>query len=105
MKKFESVLLVLTLIVAASCSRPAAEEHEISLMDREIGLFPEAANFVFDIDVDYKQEKILAGCELKVRNPSEEPAEIIPLILYRLLDVFEVTDTDGDIEFDQRVLK
>lgn len=94
----------LALIIA--CGNPASEIGQDYLMNAEIGEYPAAVKYVIDWDVDYEKGKIFGECELTVRNPSGSPMKMIPLILYRLMDVDVVADEAGNpLNFAQRVLK
>ena len=58
-----------------------------------------------DVKVDYAAKKVFGNCRLTVRNPTENPIQEIPLLLYRLLKVTSLTDERGaPIPFEQDVL-
>ncbi|MGB3863375.1 MAG: M1 family aminopeptidase [Candidatus Aminicenantaceae bacterium] len=90
------VMLFLT-ILWISCKSSNPTEPEI---------FPNTLKYMLNIDVDYDQEKIFGECELTVQNPEEESMHTLPLILYRLLDVTSITDTNGkNLTFTQDIVK
>lgn len=67
---------------------------------------PDTLKYVLKIDVDYDQEKIFSECQLTVQNRTEESMSILPLVLYRLLDVTSVTDISGHkLTYTQDVVK
>jgi hypothetical protein len=106
MKTYVNIAGILSLVLIWGCSPQGSKMDSASLMDEEIGQYPAAVKYVIDWDVDYEKEKIFGECELTVRNPSGSPMTIIPLILYRLMDVNVVTDEAGNpLNFAQRVLK
>ena len=97
---------IFSLMLIIACGNPPSEFSRESLMNAEIGEYPAAVKYVIDWDVDYEEQKIFGECELTVRNPSDSPMKIIPLILYRLMDVAAVSDEAGSpLNFAQRVLK
>ena len=65
------------------------------LLAEKINSLPNTLNYHLNIDVDYKQEKLFATCELTIQNTDKKPLDTIPLILYRLLEVRSVKDAEG----------
>lgn len=65
----------------------------------------ETKRYDLDVKVDYAAKKVFGRCRLTVRNPTEDLIPEIPLLLYRLLKVTSLTDTQGaPIPFEQKVL-
>ncbi len=76
------------------------------LLAKEINILPKTLNYHLNIDVDYKQEKLFATCELTVQNSDKKPLDTIPLNLYRLLEVRSVKNSEGkDLSFSQDIVK
>jgi len=106
MKKHLCLFGLISLVFIFGCNKQASDTSSDSLFKAEIGVFPAAVKYNLDLDLDYDKEKVFADCKLTVRNPSDTPMDILPLILYRLMDVDSVTDEEGNpLEFSQRVLK
>jgi hypothetical protein len=99
LKLFHIVMLLMFFLgmLNLSCKSPVPKETEI---------LPDTLKYVLKIEVDFEQEKIFSECALTVKNPSGEPIDTVPLILYRLLDVTSVTDKQGkDLPYSQNVVK
>ena len=61
--------------------------------------------YALEIEVDYDAKKVFGNCRMTVQNPTDRPISHIPLILYRLLKVTDVTDEKGAaISYRQDVL-
>jgi len=106
MRRYVLYVGIFSLLLITACGNPVSDASRDSLMNAEIGDYPAAVQYVIDWDVDYEKEKIFGECELTVQNPSGSPMRIIPLILYRLMDVTAVSDETGNpLNFSQRVLK
>ena len=72
----------------------------------ESQILPDTLSYDLKIEVDYDKEKIFCDCGLTIQNPTEEPIDTIPLILYRLLDVTSITDKNGNkINYSQDIVK
>jgi hypothetical protein len=72
----------------------------------ETEILPDTLNYALKIDVDYNQEKIFSECALTIQNSTDDTLATLPLILYRLLDVTSVTDTNGkNLAFTQDIVK
>ena len=68
--------------------------------------FPRTVKYDLDIIVDYDQEKLFVECSLTVMNPGDRPISEVPLLLYRLLDVKSIVDSEGKaISFTQDIVK
>jgi len=62
-------------------------------------------NYDLDVTVDYNRELIHATAAITVKNTSDSMVAEIPLILYRLMNVLNVTDKKGDpVHYNQQVL-
>lgn len=65
----------------------------------------ETAHYDLEVAVDYETSKISGLCRLTVLNPTDHPLPHIPLLLYRLLRVTDITDDSGTpIPFRQNVM-
>lgn len=94
-----AILLISLLIVIALFSVATAESYS----DKQIQLT--TTNYNLDIRVDYEQEKMFAVCGMTLINNSESPADHVPLVLYRLMNVRSIKDSSGNpLEFSQQVV-
>jgi len=94
-RRLYSNALIAFLIMSCICS---AEESDTKLLLKTI-------DYKLDLKIDYDLEKLFGDCELTVLNPSNQPINQIPLLLYRLLTIKSVKDKNNiDIPFSQEVL-
>jgi len=64
----------------------------------------ETTRYDLDIEVDYNDEQLHGSCTITAMNVTGEPQSVIPLLLYRLMEVESITLGDGSpLEFEQRV--
>ncbi len=83
------ILCVTIVIVATVCSAKAQWEP---------------VNYEMDIRVDYASEKIHVDCELTVVNADTGSVDELPFIIYRLLSVSSVSDSQGNaLPFEQNI--
>jgi len=91
------------LPVASTAGSGQAAIHGPSFTEK-IAVYPEPATYDLAIDVDYDSGSLSAVCKLAVKNSGAGPVTIVPLNLYRLMEVASVTDGGGKpLEFGQRV--
>lgn len=94
---FTTGMTLLLSIICFHCQSPAPKETQI---------LPDTLSYDLKIEVNYDQEKIFCECGLTIQNPDEVPIKTVPLILYRLLDVTSVKDTEGkDLPFSQDIVQ
>jgi len=61
-------------------------------------------HYDLQIKLDYKEQKLFGQCEITIKNPTEQPVKTIPMILYRLLQVTDVSSAANlPIEYSQAV--
>jgi hypothetical protein len=102
MKKRDLLLACLLVYSATACQR-SAPEAGLSASE-QIAAFPEPVAYDLKIDINYDTGLISGDCALTVRNSGEQPIPVIPLNLYRLMEVLSVTDREGSsLEFIQNV--
>ena len=69
------------------------------------GIMLKTVDYRLDLNIDYENEKIFSDCQLTVLNPSGQPINQIPLILYRLIKVKSVKDEKGaNLSFTQQIV-
>lgn len=69
------------------------------------GIMLKTVDYRLDLNIDYENEKIFSDCQLTVLNPSGQPINQIPLILYRLMKVKSVKDEKGaNLSFTQQIV-
>jgi len=102
MKKRDVLFAFLFVITAAACRQSAPDA---GLSDSEhIAAFPEPVAYDLKVDIDYETGMISGDCALTLRNGGEQPVPVIPLNLYRLMEVSSVTDQAGSsLAFIQNV--
>ncbi len=91
-------LVIVALMTAGGTSAPPAAPHpDLS------GLRLTHLNLA--LSVDYEEARLAGTATLAVENTSEEPVSLIPLLLYRLMTVSEVTDeAGGALAFTQDIV-
>jgi hypothetical protein len=63
------------------------------------------AHLRLDLALDFEKERLEGTATLEVENTSNEPVSLIPLLLYRLMTVSEVTDRGGTaVAFTQDIV-
>jgi hypothetical protein len=60
------------------------------------GQLPATIKYKLDLRIDYNNERLYGRCELTLTNRSDKPVNKIPIMLYRLLSVKNITDEKGD---------
>ncbi len=99
---FLACILSAFLIFVISC-RPSPSPAGLSPTD-PVTAFPEPAIYDLKIDVDYESGLISGDCALTIKNAGDQPVPVVPLNLYRLMEVSSVTDDKGTaLEFSQNV--
>lgn len=74
-----------------------------SFSEAEIRLQPK--DYKLDIKIDYDEERLYGKCQLTITNPTIEPVQMVPLVLYRLMRVTKITDEHGKaLPYKQQVL-
>jgi hypothetical protein len=103
MKRRQAVsacLFILLSLVASSC-RPSAPSGGLSPAD-EIAAFPAPVSYDLTLDIEYDTGMISGDCMFTLKNEGDQPVPVVPLNLYRLMEVSSVTDDEGtDLEFTQ----
>ena len=98
LKKSRGFILISASILAAVV-QPRAEEYS----EKKLAL--KTVDYKLNFRLDYENEKLFCEGEMTVMNPSPEPVNRIPLLLYRLLKLMSVTNKEGtDIPFEQRIV-
>jgi len=81
------------------CNHAAAQDFS----GKKIILKP--VDYELNVMVDYEQKKMFAICHLTALNSSDSRVNIVPLILYRLMKITSIKDTNGNVlEYEQRIL-
>ncbi len=89
---------------AGPSSGPSSNLSPGPYFSEKIAVYPDPVTYDLAIDVDYDSGGLSAACKLTVKNPGAEPVTVVPLNLYRLMEVASVTDGSGKpLEFGQRV--
>ncbi len=61
-------------------------------------------SYALDFDVDCDEQRVNGSGQLTVRNKSDHAVRHIPLLLYRMMKVTEVTTLDGtSLQFSQQI--
>ena len=94
MKKLLAFLAVSAILLAPACRKPAAPAAPSP--SGEVAAFPDPVSYDLKIDTDYENGSISAACSLVVRNSQAAPIPVVPLNLYRLMEVSSVTDASGN---------
>lgn len=64
----------------------------------------EPVRYEMEMEIRYEENELVAGCMLTVRNTSGRPLDSLPLRLYKLLQVTQVLDQNGQaLPFSQEV--
>jgi len=101
-QKLLAVLLLAAAALAADCRKPSQAAGP-SPADPS-AVFPEPVRYDPEIDTDYEQGTLAGDCSLTVRNATDTPIAVVPLNLYRLMEVASVSDAAGKaLEFTQNV--
>lgn len=96
------VILVSAALFSAACRKPDAEAPPSPT--GPVAAFPEPVRYDLRIDADTEAGTIAGDCALRIRNATAAPIPVIPLILYRLMEVVSVQDEAGeDLAFAQSV--
>ncbi len=93
MKKTLAFVLLTALALAASCREPAATSNKA--LDGPIGVFPVPVHYDLKINADCEAGTIDGACTLRLKNASKDTISIVPLNLYRLMEVTSVADASG----------
>ncbi len=74
-----------------------------SFTDKTIQLKPK--NYKLDITIDYDKEQLKGICQLTIINSADQSVQAVPLLLYRLMQVNNITTSEGDtLTFTQQVV-
>ena len=93
MKKSLAIFAVFAVVLVPACRKPASSE-DASLAGK-ISVIPEPVSYDLDLDIDYENGIVSGGCALVVRNSQAEPVPVVPMNLYRLMEVSSVTEASG----------
>jgi aminopeptidase N len=100
MKHTVAAARILPFLLLTSCS---AEPDRVPYAERTIQVAPVAYDLA--IEVDYQEPKIRGTGQLTVRNTSDHSADHIPLLLYRMMKVTNLTDVDGNpLRFTEQIV-
>ena len=95
-----TALIVLSPILNLGCSEPP---DRVPFTERTLDVAPVAYDLA--IQVDYDEQQIRGTGRLTVRNTSEHPVRHVPLLLYRMMKVTDLTAHDGSpLRFYQQIL-
>lgn len=83
-------LTLLPICLIVGCSKV---QDRIPFTERRLEVAPVA--YDLEIEVDFDEPKIRGAGRLTVRNTSERSVRHIPLMLYRMMRVTELTDLEG----------
>lgn len=102
MKKPATFLWVALTVLIMACGKPAASPEPS--LDGPIAALPEPVSYDLAIDADLEAGTIAGECRLVIKNASDRPIPVVPLNLYRLMEVASVTDASGKaLRFTQAV--
>jgi len=102
MKKTLASLLLLAAVLSPACQKPASSTKPGAA--EPVAAFPEPVSYDLTIDTDYEAGTIAGDCTLVVKNATDAPIPVVPLNLYRLMEVASVSDASGKaLPFDQSV--
>jgi hypothetical protein len=91
---------VLPLLLLVGCS---AAPDRVPFTERTVDVAPVAYDLA--IEVDFEQSKIRGSGRLTVRNRSDHSVDHIPLMLYRMMKVTDLTAVDGTpLPFTQQIV-
>jgi aminopeptidase N len=63
-----------------------------------------AERYFLDVSLDFENEMLSGSCELTLRNDSQQPIRIVPLLLYRTMQMKDVrTEAGSTLQFQQEV--
>ncbi|MBN2205951.1 MAG: hypothetical protein JW742_00980 [Candidatus Aminicenantes bacterium] len=93
MKKTLGLILVSAALFAAACRKP--DGAAAPSPTEPIAAFPEPVRYDIRIDADTEAGTIAGDCALRIRNAAGAPIPVVPLNLYRLMEVAEVSDASG----------
>lgn len=100
-----TAVLSRTLVFALAFSAVAfgASEAPEPFSVRDVPVQP--VLYQLEVAIDYVQRSLTGRAGITVKNPGTEPAGTVPFVLYRLLKVTSVLDSDETpIPFEQRVV-
>ena len=102
MKKTLAILALAAIIVLhGACRKPSSPARGL---DGPIGALPVPVHYDLKIAADCEAGTIAGDCTLRLKNAADAPLEIIPLNLYRLMEVTAITDGSGEaLPFTQNV--
>jgi hypothetical protein len=102
MKKAFVFALLTIFVFFASCKRPAPSSDRG--LDGPIGVMPEPVSYDLKVEANVEEGTLAGQCALRLKNASGAPIQIVPLNLYRLMEVSAVTDGSGQaLPFTQNV--
>ncbi len=97
-----TVAIVSAILLLQSCQGPAPAAP-ISFTEK-IGPYPDPVSYDLKMNVDYDPASLSAACKITLKNPGSEAVALVPLNLYRLMQVTSVVDDKGGpVEFAQKV--
>ncbi len=101
MKRSLAIFIVLATVLVSACRKPTSSAG--APLSGKI-TFPEPVSYDLKIDIDYESGGITAGCSLLIKNSQAAPIPVVPLNLYRLMEVSSVTDASGKaLDYSQNV--
>ena len=102
MNKALVAILIFAALVSVACRKPG--EAPGSALNGIVEAFVEPVRYDLKIDADTDSGTIAGDCALRIRNGSAVPIPVVPLNLYRLMEVASVRDEAGaDLAFSQDV--
>ena len=62
-------------------------------------------DYKLNIRLDYKQKKLFVSCRFTVLNPTDNNVNFVPLVIYRLMRITSIKDSDGNsLEYKQNII-
>jgi hypothetical protein len=95
MKKLLALLAVFAAFATPACRKP--EAPTVPAPSGEVAALPDPVSYDLKIDIDYESGIVSASCSLVVKNSQAAPIPVVPLNLYRLMEVSAITDASGDV--------
>lgn len=93
----------MVLISACALACAASSASEVSYADR--GLPFDTLDYRLELKIDYEEEQLDGTCWMTIANTTGKPLRVVPLLLYRLMEVTSVRDHQGKpLSFRQQVV-